>query len=109
MKLINVGSEKEAHTGVVEDTTHSSGRTPILLRNLAQLRHGRKFGLESSESIKRNRRHLTAAELRCLTIGAELINRAGLVFLDDPFYNLKWQEAERVSVTCARSFYAFIY
>jgi hypothetical protein len=39
---------------------------------------------------------ITAAELRCLSIGVELLNQPGLVFLEDPFSGLEWQDAEKV-------------
>jgi ABC-type branched-subunit amino acid transport system ATPase component len=71
-----------------------------MLRNLAQLRHGQRFGLVSSGVDGEGRaggRALTAAEVRCLTIGTELVNRPGLVFLEDPFADLQWQDSEKVS------------
>jgi ABC-type molybdenum transport system ATPase subunit/photorepair protein PhrA len=39
---------------------------------------------------------ITPAQLRCLTIGMELVNRPALVFLDDPFHGLQWHQAEQV-------------
>ena len=32
-----------------------------------------------------------------MAIGVELVNRPGLVLLDDPFAGLQWQDAEKVS------------
>lgn len=40
---------------------------------------------------------ITPAQLRCLTIGVELVNRPGLVFMEDPTGNLDWQDAEYVA------------
>jgi hypothetical protein len=84
-------------------------QAPPLLRNLAQLRHGNRFGLlgtassHSGDSLNgsgagQGGRYagITAAEQRCLTIATELVNRPGLVLLEDPFADLQWQDAERV-------------
>jgi ABC-type uncharacterized transport system ATPase subunit len=69
-------------------------QTPLVLRNLAQLRHGARFGLHSART--ENTRSISAAQLRCLTIATELVNRPGLIFLEDPFADLQWQDAEQV-------------
>jgi hypothetical protein len=84
-------------------------QAPLLLRNLAQLRHGNRFGLlgttssHNGDSLNgsgagQGGRYagITAAEQRCLTIATELVNRPGLVLLEDPFADLQWQDAERV-------------
>jgi hypothetical protein len=84
-------------------------RAPPLLRNLAQLRHGNRFGLLGTTSSHNGdplngsvngsggrSAGITAAEQRCLTIATELVNRPGLVLLEDPFADLQWQDAERV-------------
>jgi hypothetical protein len=84
-------------------------QAPLLLRNLAQLRHGNRFGLlgtassHSGDSLNGSvngpssrSAGITAAEQRCLTIATELVNRPGLVLLEDPFADLQWQDAERV-------------
>lgn len=41
--------------------------------------------------------NLSPAELRCLTIAAEIVNRPGLIFMDDPFKDLDWYSADIVA------------
>ena len=41
-------------------------------------------------------RNLTPAQLRCLTIGVELVNKPGLIFMEDPFGGLDWTDADYV-------------
>jgi ABC-type multidrug transport system ATPase subunit len=41
--------------------------------------------------------HISPAELRCLTIAAEIVNRPGLIFMDDPFKDLDWYSADIVA------------
>jgi ABC-type branched-subunit amino acid transport system ATPase component len=67
----------------------------LMLRNLAQLRHGATFGLHPAARAD-SARGISAAQLRCLTIATELVNRPGLLFLEDPFADLQWQDAEQV-------------
>jgi hypothetical protein len=86
-------------------------QAPLLLRNLAQLRHGNRCGLLGPTTTPNGApltgcvygpggrsAGITAAEQRCLTIATELVNRPGLVLLEDPFADLQWQDAERVCV-----------
>ena len=40
---------------------------------------------------------ISPAQLRCLTIAVELVNRPGLVFLDDPVQGLDWRDADVVA------------
>lgn len=40
---------------------------------------------------------LTPAQLRCLTIAVEIVNRPGLIFLEDPFGGLEWHDAEQIA------------
>lgn len=41
---------------------------------------------------------LLPAQLRCLSIAMEIINRPSLIFLEDPFYGLDWFDCKTVSL-----------
>ncbi|RYH14002.1 hypothetical protein EON65_34355 [archaeon] len=62
-------------------------------RHLSSYRHRLYSAL-----CKASATSITPAQLRLVSIGMELVNRPGLIFLEDPFLGLEWQDAERVAV-----------
>ncbi len=83
-------------------------RAPIKLLNMASLRRRKRTVISGAAGVgggmlganTDTNRGISAAELRCLTIGVELVNRPGLVFLEDPFADLQWQDSEKVRAVC---------
>ena len=41
---------------------------------------------------------LTPAQLRCISIGCELVTRPSLIFMEDPFFGLDWYNADIVAM-----------
>eukprot|EP01034_Spumella_vulgaris_P022154 gene22154-28261_t len=55
------------------------------------------FNNRSERTLNGRPMAITPAQLRCLTIGTELVNRPGLIFLEDPIADLEWHDAEQVT------------
>jgi ABC-type multidrug transport system ATPase subunit len=51
----------------------------------------------SSNRFQASMCNLSPAQLRCLTIAVELVNRPGLIFLEDPVQGLNWCDADVVA------------
>jgi hypothetical protein len=59
--------------------------------------HTHKHMDYSSSSTHAQYCNITPAQLRCLSIGVELVNRPGLIFLEDPVRGLDWCDADVVA------------
>lgn len=67
-------------------------------KSLSVARHLTSYQTKLLQSLRPPSPTITPAQLRLVTIGMELVNRSGLIFLEDPFWGLQWQDAERVAV-----------
>eukprot|EP01038_Epipyxis_sp_PR26KG_P004858 gene4858-6808_t len=90
LSMLGLDDVADSVIGEVRDgeNNYSNGQTRFFMQN-------KSFNYNYSVN-NRNKPALTPAQLRCLSIGVELVNRPGMIFIDDPTSDLEWQDAEVV-------------
>ena len=82
---------------VMFDASELVGNSADLYERVEEVIH--MFGLESiaNNKIGSPEESMSRGTRRLISIAQEVFNRTGLIFIEDPFHELYWSDAEQVS------------